>query len=561
MPQINQLSTDYTVFFYLVKCLFTHFFQINISMIFKTINYPVVFLSYNEENRHINYSRLLEVCPNALHLNGIKGSDKAHKTVAELVENISTHVIIVDADNYVNESLLKQEINLNDDIDLNNVVISFSGKNYVNGNIYGNGGVKVWPVKLLQSMKTHENSNDPNSVDFDLTNYLQLNRWVSDVHIEGSPKQAWRSGFREGIKLSMENGKFVDNIDDINWRNYERLWRWMHIGQDIENGIWAIYGARQAAYIALTKQSYNIGDIRDFDFMDTIFDGQYDSVKNNLIDECNRLGYAISQKTGDTRITNVYDSEQSKEYRNTITSSRRSPETFIKYKYPGDHDVVFISYGETNAEKNFELLKQKYPKAKRVDGVAGIHEAHIDAAKIATTDYFWVVDADSVLVDDFTFEFLVPFYEKPKVRVWRSKNPVNGLIYGYGGVKLLPRFYTLHMKKNKPDMTTSISDLYEPIIKLSNITEFNTNSFSAWRGAFRECVKLASQIIDRQETSETNQRLSIWLTVGADKPYGKDAIAGAKAGKEYGLLNKNNITALKKINDYEWLKSEYDRLH
>lgn len=45
------------------------------------------------------------------------------------------------------------------------------------------------------------------------------------------------------------------------------------------------------------------------------------------------------------------------------------------------YDIVFISYNEPNAEKNWESLKQRFPSAKRVDGVKGIHEAHKKAAK------------------------------------------------------------------------------------------------------------------------------------------------------------------------------------
>ena len=45
-------------------------------------------------------------------------------------------------------------------------------------------------------------------------------------------------------------------------------------------------------------------------------------------------------------------------------------------------------------------------------------------------------------------------------RVWSSVNPVNGLVYGYGGVKLFPTEKTLMMDTSKPDMTTSISNKF-----------------------------------------------------------------------------------------------------
>ena len=87
------------------------------------------------------------------------------------------------------------------------------------------------------------------------------------------------------------------------------------------------------------------------------------------------------------------------------------------------------------------------------------------------------------------------------------------------------------MDLSKPDMTTSITDKFKAMDTISNITAFNTDPFNTWKSAFRECCKLSSKVIDRQKNQETEDRLDIWCTVGADKPYGKHAILGAKAGR------------------------------
>ena len=63
-----------------------------------------------------------------------------------------------------------------------------------------------------------------------------------------------------------------------------------------------------------------------------------------------------------------------------------------------------------------------------------------------------------------------------------------------------------------PDMTTSISDRFKKMEKISCITAFNTSEFSTWRSAFRECAKLASKVIDRQKEDETNERPQTWTT-------------------------------------------------
>ncbi len=58
--------------------------------------------------------------------------------------------------------------------------------------------------------------------------------------------------------------------------------------------------------------------------------------------------------------------------------------------------------------------------------------------------------------------------------------------------------------------------------------------------------------------TETNSRLEVWCRVGTDKQYGEYAIKGAIMGKQYGLDNKNNPTALIKINDFDWLREQFD---
>ena len=222
------------------------------------------------------------------------------------------------------------------------------------------------------------------------------------------------------------------------------------------------------------------------------------------------------------------------------------------------YDIVFISYNEPTADDNFKNLKERFPRAKRVHGVKGIHQAHIEAAKLVDTCMLWVVDGDAEIVNEFNFDHEVSSYEKDIVHVWRSKNPINDLIYGYGGVKLLPTTLTLNMDTSKPDMTTSISSKFKAVKSVSNITAFNTDPFNTWKSAFRECCKLSSKIIDRQKDEETLHRLNIWCTVGKDRPFGELAIAGAKAGSEYGTLNRDNLEALKKINDFDWLKRKFD---
>jgi hypothetical protein len=223
------------------------------------------------------------------------------------------------------------------------------------------------------------------------------------------------------------------------------------------------------------------------------------------------------------------------------------------------YDIVFISYNEPNADENYKTLCNRFPRAKRVHGVKGIHQAHIAAAKLSTTPMFWVVDGDAIIEDNFKFDLLLHKHDTDIVHVWLSRNPINGLTYGYGGVKLLPKQLTENMdlSNTKIDMTMSISDKFKVVQEVSNITAFNTDPFSTWKSAFRECVKLASRPIDAGYQEETEDRLITWCNIGTGKLYGEYSIAGARAGKQYGSENIADPVQLAKINDFEWLLEQF----
>jgi hypothetical protein len=213
------------------------------------------------------------------------------------------------------------------------------------------------------------------------------------------------------------------------------------------------------------------------------------------------------------------------------------------------YDIIFISYNESYADENFAKLKERFPLAKRVNGVTGIHQAHIAAAKKSFTKMFWVVDGDAIILDTFNFNYVVSDWDLDVVHVWRSRNPINGLEYGYGGVKLLPKQMTIDMDINTVDMTMNISSKFKALEETSNITAFNTDAYSTWRSAFRECCKLA--VINN---TESLLRLNAWCQLNDEAPYGFYAYLGALAGRAYGEKNASNKEALNKINDFIWLE-------
>ena len=156
--------------------------------------------------------------------------------------------------------------------------------------------------------------------------------------------------------------------------------------------------------------------------------------------------------------------------------------------------------------------------------------------------------------EDFDFSYIPDVYDEEVVHVWASKNPVTGEEYGYGGVKLFNTNQVRNASSWGLDFTTGLSNRFKSMPEISCITKFNTDAFSTWRSAFRECVKLTLS-----DDIDSDNRLNSWLNPLADCDYCDDAMRGAKECKAFALENKNNLTELNNINDYDWLRNRYNK--
>ena len=218
-------------------------------------------------------------------------------------------------------------------------------------------------------------------------------------------------------------------------------------------------------------------------------------------------------------------------------------------------DIFFLSFKETNREKNWQILSSLHRHSRRIHGIKGLALAHQICANLSKTPFFFVVNGDNEILQK-RFQFQLP--EKPlkeAVYTWRSLNPVNQLIYGFGGIKLFPKSAFYSFSSAQLDISTSLRISYKIVSQLASVTRFNASPLEAWRGAFRECVKLSSECISHQKVLETKQRLNIWCEKGREKPFGEYVLLGAKQGRDYGRKHQENKEALNKINNFDWLEN------
>ncbi len=237
--------------------------------------FDIVYISFDEPNADNNYADLIDKCPWAKRSHGVFGSDAAHKAAANLAE--TDRFITIDADNIVDPDFFNVEIDMSRIRDMD--VISWAGKNEVNGLVYGNGGIKCWPKTVVMNMRTHEAapSNDSRAqVDFCWNiHYVQMNNVYCQVMNNGSPLQAWRAGFREGVKMGLSDGDVIspEDLHKIHDKNFKRLLTWMSVGEDVVNGLWAVYGARLGCHMTnVTREDWDWKNVRDFRWLTNFFE-------------------------------------------------------------------------------------------------------------------------------------------------------------------------------------------------------------------------------------------------------------------------------------------------
>jgi hypothetical protein len=127
--------------------------------------------------------------------------------------------------------------------------------------------------------------------------YWAMHDCYSTTYPNYTPFQAWRAGFREGVKMVLDKGARPD-IDTfketVASRNLNNLTIWHNVGADVENGMWAIYGARLGTYMTMLTE-WEHTNVQWFDNYITLWEEQeYRDPER----EATLLGAALHDKLG-----------------------------------------------------------------------------------------------------------------------------------------------------------------------------------------------------------------------------------------------------------------------
>ena len=216
-------------------------------------------------------------------------------------------------------------------------------------------------------------------------------------------------------------------------------------------------------------------------------------------------------------------------------------------------DIVFLSYDEPSAEKYWKVLKEKYPRAKRIQGVKGRTQAYHAAAAMSDTAYFFAVFPTIDLEDSFDFTFQPDRLREACHYIFHAKNPVTGLEYGHRAVILYNKH--LCLSTIHPNLDFTLSQPHTVIPQLCGTSHFNQTPEISWRVAFREVLKLC----EMKSTVESKHRLKKWCELGKGQ-YADLVQRGALDAVEYYKEVDGDKDALHLSYELSWLKEKFNSI-
>ena len=278
-----------------------------------------VYLSYDEPKKEEFWIKISNMVPWATRVDGVKGSDAAHKAAADA--STTDRFILIDGDNLPKPEFFNQQLVLDDGN--KDCVFRWKANNIINGLQYGNGGISCWTKDFIYNMKTHENTdgNEANDVEFCFyENYWAMHDCYSTTYPNATPFQAWRAGFREGVKMCLDRGtkpSLADFKQKAHSRNLDNLAIWHNVGRDVENGQWAMLGARLGTQMTMLSE----WDYREVQWFENL-SKKWESIKDQNPEPL-LANYADSLRRLDLDIVEM-DAEQSKFFKKHYRSNWRN---------------------------------------------------------------------------------------------------------------------------------------------------------------------------------------------------------------------------------------------
>ncbi|MGW0607828.1 hypothetical protein [Streptomyces sp. NPDC002640] len=223
-------------------------------------------------------------------------------------------------------------------------------------------------------------------------------------------------------------------------------------------------------------------------------------------------------------------------------------------------DAVMLSFDEPLADDLHARLQQVLGiPAKRLHGVRGMRRAYRLAAETVDGETFFLADGDFSIAHEFAITDVAPLAPEVSMRVWQAVNPLNGLVYGYGGLKLIRRS-ALRDLGHAVDVLAALPGRIEFTAEVAGTTRCNQSPYHAWKAGFRECAMLARGSEYGMSDEQTAARIAAWQNCSQGE-FAAFAASGAVEGVAFAAESARRPGRLDLLNDPDWLRSRFTRAH
>lgn len=247
-----------------------------------------IYLSYDEPQKEEFWIKIRNLIPWARRVDGVKGSDAAHKAAADASQ--TERFILIDGDNIPNADFFNLTLEYPSQ-EYERAVFRWRARNHVNGLMYGNGGISSWTREFAWNMRTHEATDGRTETEVEFCfdpMYWAMHDCYSTTYPNGSAFHAWRAGFREGVKMCLNQGEKPTPAEfkqRVHHRNLDHLTIWHNVGIDVEHGAWSLAGARMGTAMTMLSK-WDHRQVQDFsalaDIWSTVSNQTPESVLQDL---------------------------------------------------------------------------------------------------------------------------------------------------------------------------------------------------------------------------------------------------------------------------------------
>ncbi len=369
--------------------------------------------------------------------------------------------------------------------------------------------------------------------DFDFT--WHPSEWQSDMlHVFPSNEQKFGDTFYIHVPTFKEK---INNIELLEW--YETI----HFVEGIQLPRYCI------PYVEVNDDSI-VEDVKQYNFIEpaVLFTNdtskEYTIPTTNLWREKTRAVVPLSNGANTTLVTRDAKNHISTQIYDYPYISKKH----VQYK-DKPLDIIFISNGESNADKNWNHLISVVHNASRVSNIDGRVQAYQEAARFSDTAWFFAVFAKLEVNKDFDWNWQPDRLQQSKHYIFHAKNPITGLEYGHMAMIAYNKELVLNNDATGLDFT--LDQEHEVVPILSGTAYYADSIEVAWRSAFREVIKLQDS-----PSIDNDYRLSKWLdSNGTD--LGVWSQRGAVDAVEYYNSVNGVFDALRLTYEWKWLDAYF----